>query len=48
MNERTVQTFSLTCRFGDLTAVDNLNLTIEKGEIFGGSLVSAAVNYRTG
>jgi ABC-2 type transport system ATP-binding protein len=28
-------TSSLTCRFGDLTAVDSLNLTIHRGEIFG-------------
>jgi len=30
-----IQTQNLTRRFGDLTAVDHLNLTIEPGEIFG-------------
>jgi len=30
-----VQTHNLTRRFGDLTAVDHLNLTIESGEVFG-------------
>jgi len=30
-----IHTTDLTKRFKDLTAVDNLNLTIEKGEIFG-------------
>ena len=26
---------NLTCRFGDFTAVDNVNFSIERGEIFG-------------
>ena len=30
-----VETRDLTKRFGDLTAVDGLNLTVERGEIFG-------------
>lgn len=31
----TVETHNLTCRFGDFTAVDRVNLAIETGEIFG-------------
>jgi ABC-2 type transport system ATP-binding protein len=30
-----LQTNALTCRFGELTAVDGLNISIEPGEIFG-------------
>jgi len=30
-----IQTFGLTKRFGDITAVNNLDLTVHKGEIFG-------------
>jgi len=30
-----VQTFELTCRFGAVTAVDSVSLSIEAGEIFG-------------
>jgi len=30
-----VETFNLTKRFGDLTAVDHLNLKIRRGEVFG-------------
>ena len=30
-----IETRDLTRRFGDLTAVDHLNLTVERGEIFG-------------
>ena len=30
-----LQTFALTRKFGDLTAVDQVTLTIHKGEIFG-------------
>jgi ABC-2 type transport system ATP-binding protein len=35
MNHFAVSTSQLTCRFGPVTAVDSLNLTIEGGEIFG-------------
>ena len=31
----TIKTANLTRKFGDLTAVDNLNIEIEEGEIFG-------------
>jgi len=34
-NPPIIQTFNLTKKFGKLTAVDHLNLTIEEGEIFG-------------
>jgi ABC-2 type transport system ATP-binding protein len=30
-----IETIGLTKRFGDLTAVDNVNLTVDNGEIFG-------------
>ena len=30
-----IETRDLTRRFGELTAVDNLNLTVAEGEIFG-------------
>jgi len=30
-----IETDGLTRRFGDLTAVDALNLTVEDGEVFG-------------
>ncbi len=30
-----IETFDLTKRFGSLTAVDNINLKVEEGEIFG-------------
>ena len=33
--EPIIQAHDLTRRFGDLTAVDHLNLTIAAGEIFG-------------
>src|SRR5437762_14211410 len=33
--EAAVETHDLTRRFGELTAVDRLNLTVNKGEIFG-------------
>src|SRR5918911_1300147 len=33
--ETIIQAHDLTRRFGDLTAVDHLNLTVSKGEIFG-------------
>jgi len=35
MWENLVETFNLTKRFGDLTAVDHLNLKIRRGEVFG-------------
>jgi len=35
MTEPIIETRDLTRRFGDLTAVDHLNLTVAKGEIFG-------------
>ncbi len=34
-NPSIIQTFDLTRKFGKLTAVDHLNLSIEEGEIFG-------------
>lgn len=30
-----IETSALTCRFGDLTAVDGLDLTVAAGEVFG-------------
>ena len=33
--ECAIETENLTKKFGDFIAVDNLSLTIEKGEIFG-------------
>ena len=30
-----LETQALTCRYGELTAVDALNLSIEAGEVFG-------------
>jgi len=33
--ETIIETRGLTKRFGALTAVDHLDLTVEKGEIFG-------------
>lgn len=30
-----IEAHDLTCRFGDFTAVDNVNFSIERGEIFG-------------
>jgi ribosome-dependent ATPase len=33
--ETVIVTRDLTCRFGDFTAVDRVNFTIERGEIFG-------------
>ena len=30
-----IETFALTRRFGDLTAVDSLNITVDPGEVFG-------------
>ena len=35
MNELVIETSGLTKRYGQLTAVDNLNLAIKKGEIYG-------------
>ncbi|HFQ92837.1 MAG TPA: ABC transporter ATP-binding protein [Anaerolineae bacterium] len=35
MNDLVIETSGLTKRYGRLTAVDNLNLAIEKGEIYG-------------
>ena len=35
MRNNLVETFDLTKRFGDLTAVDHLNLKIRRGEVFG-------------
>jgi ABC-2 type transport system ATP-binding protein len=35
MPEYAVQTIDLTKRFGDIVAVDRLNLTVEKGEMYG-------------
>jgi ribosome-dependent ATPase len=34
-NEPIITARDLTCRFGDFTAVDQVNFTIERGEIFG-------------
>jgi ribosome-dependent ATPase len=34
-NEPIITARDLTCRFGDFTAVDGVNFTIERGEIFG-------------
>ena len=33
--ETVIETYELTKRFGSLTAVDNLNLEVKKGEVFG-------------
>jgi len=35
ISDSAVQAFALTRRFGDLTAVDQVTLTINQGEIFG-------------
>src|ERR1700742_1670455 len=35
MPDAIIETHDLTRRFGSLTAVDKLNLTVSKGEIFG-------------
>ena len=35
MNEHTIQTINLTKEYGSIKAVDNVNLNIRKGEIFG-------------
>jgi len=35
MNERVIETENLTKHYGDVVAVDNLNLVVHKGEIFG-------------
>jgi ABC-2 type transport system ATP-binding protein len=32
---KTIETFDLTKRFGDLVAVDKLNVSVEQGEVFG-------------
>ncbi len=32
---KTIETFNLTKRFGDLVAVDKLNISVEQGEVFG-------------
>ena len=41
-----IYTENLTRRFGDLTAVDRLNLIVPRGVIFG-FLVSCSLNYAT-
>jgi len=33
--EHLIQTSSLTKKFGDFTAIDNLSLNIQKGEVYG-------------
>jgi ABC-2 type transport system ATP-binding protein len=33
--ETVIETYGLTKRFGDITAVDDLNLEVKKGEVFG-------------
>jgi len=35
MTEHVIETMMLTKKYGDLTAVDQLNMTIDEGEIFG-------------
>jgi len=35
MNEHVIQTTNLTKQYGELKAVDNINLSIRRGEIFG-------------
>jgi ABC-2 type transport system ATP-binding protein len=35
MNKTAIKTNGLTKRFGDVTAIDNVNLTVESGEVFG-------------
>ena len=35
MNDYIIETSGLTKRYGDLTAVDSLDLTIRRGEVFG-------------
>ncbi|MCW3128836.1 MAG: ATP-binding cassette domain-containing protein [Methanophagales archaeon] len=35
MNEHVIQTTNLTKQYGELKAVDNINLSIRSGEIFG-------------
>ena len=35
MKETIIQTIGLTKRYGEKVAVDHLNLTIQKGEVFG-------------
>ena len=35
MNDIAIETKQLVRRFGSLTALDNINLTISKGELFG-------------
>ena len=35
MVENIIETFDLTKRYGDFTAVDSLDMTVQKGEIFG-------------
>jgi len=35
MNDFVIETSGLTKRYGDLTAVDNLNLSVARGEVFG-------------
>lgn len=35
MNSTAIETFSLTREFEDLTAVDNISIRVEKGELFG-------------
>jgi ABC-2 type transport system ATP-binding protein len=35
MNEKVIETFQLTKNYGDLTAVDQLDMTVHEGEIFG-------------
>ena len=35
MNEKIIETIMLTKRYGDFTAVDQLDMTVDEGEIFG-------------
>jgi len=35
MDEHAVEVVNLTKKFGDFTAVDHINFTIRRGEIFG-------------
>ena len=35
MNKKVIETFQLTKNYGDLTAVDQLDMTVHEGEIFG-------------
>jgi ABC-2 type transport system ATP-binding protein len=35
MNTPAIETFNLTCRFDDIIAVDNINIQVNNGELFG-------------